>query len=491
MSIATSASRQRPTTVETRNRIGHQWVSTETVMAVDDPSNDEIIAEVPKCSTDNVQAAIGAAAHALDGWQRLTANDRGRRLDAFARLVDADSERLAALVSREGGKPISEARAEVSYGQSFLAWSAEEATRIYGDVVPAWHPDKRVMVTRQAVGVTAAITPWNFPMAMITRKLGPAMAAGCTQVIKPASQTPLTAIALAEIAMQADIPDGVINVVTGPGPLVAQAMLADPRVRKLSFTGSTEVGQELIRLSARHVTRLSLELGGHAPTIVFDDADLDAAVAGVMRAKFRNSGQSCIAANRIYLHARIHDEFLARFSRAVCELKLGPTDSDDSEVGPLIDTAAVARVQGQVDDAVARGAEVVCGGQSADLGTGFSARYYTPTVLAGVTDDMQVFQEETFGPVAAIRSFDDSDDVVAWANNSPFGLAAYVFSRDLGRVMRTTEALQYGVIGVNDGAPSSAQVPFGGLKASGYGREGGKYVMDDYLDIKYVSLGLN
>jgi succinate-semialdehyde dehydrogenase/glutarate-semialdehyde dehydrogenase len=360
---------------------------------------------------------------------------------------------------------------------------------VYGELVPSWNADKRIMVQRQPVGITAAITPWNFPMAMITRKTGPALAVGCTQIVKPATQTPLTAIKLGQLGLEAGVPPGVLNVVTGPGPVVADALFADPRVRKVSFTGSTEVGQELIRLSATNVTRLSLELGGHAPVIVLDDADLPAAVAGVLRAKFRNNGQSCIAANRIYVSAKIHDEFIAAYARATVALELGPSAAT-VDIGPLIDDAAVRKVQEHVDDAVSRGAQLVCGGRVRDMGAGYTGRFYEPTLLTGVTDDMRIFREETFGPVAAIAVVQSDDEAVSRANDSPFGLAAYVFGRDLGRVHRIIEQLEYGVIGVNDGAPSTGQAPFGGMKMSGYGREGGRYVMHEYLETKYVSLGL-
>jgi succinate-semialdehyde dehydrogenase/glutarate-semialdehyde dehydrogenase len=408
----------------------------------------------------------------------------------FADLVAENAEPLAVLIAREGGKPVAEARGEVAYGQSFLAWSAEEATRVYGETVPSWHANKRILVLRQPVGVTAAITPWNFPLAMITRKVGPALAAGCTQIVKPASQTPLTAIELGRLALEAGVPAGVLNVITGPGSVVAKTLFADPRVRKVSFTGSTEVGQQLIALSAANVTRLSLELGGHAPTIVYDDADLSVAVAGVLRAKFRNNGQSCIAANRIYVQDGIHDDFVAAYTAGAAELRLGSTSSESVDVGPLIDDDAVEKVQSHVDDAIARGAKLLQGGQLRNLGAGFGGRFYEPTVLAAVTDDMRVFTEETFGPVAAISSFTTEDEAIVRANNSPFGLAAYVFTRDLGRALRTVERLEYGVVGVNDGAPSTGQAPFGGMKLSGYGREGGKYAMSEYLETKYASLAL-
>jgi succinate-semialdehyde dehydrogenase / glutarate-semialdehyde dehydrogenase len=456
---------------------------------VRDPATDEVLAEVPVGTAEDVRTAIDSSARALPAWRELTADQRGRAVSRFARLVDEESENLASLISREGGKPLAEARGEVAYGQSFLAWAAEEATRIYGELIPSWHADKRIMVQHQPVGVTASITPWNFPLAMITRKTGPALATGCTQILKPATQTPLTAIELGRLALESGIPAGVLNVVPGPGSTVARELLADSRVRKVSFTGSTEVGQELIRLSAKNVTRLSLELGGHAPVIVLDDADLSAAVAGVLRAKFRNNGQSCIAANRIYVSAGIHDDFVSAYAGAVKALVLGPT-SAAADVGPLIDDDAVKKVQEQVDDALAQGATLVCGGGTRDLGPGYTGRFYEPTLLTGVRDTMQIFTEETFGPVAAVTSVASDDEAVQRANSSPFGLAAYVFGRDLGRVLRLVERLEYGVIGVNDGAPSTGQAPFGGMKMSGYGREGGKYVMGEYLETKYVSLGL-
>jgi succinate-semialdehyde dehydrogenase/glutarate-semialdehyde dehydrogenase len=325
---------------------------------------------------------------------------------------------------------------------------------------------------------------------MITRKLGPALAAGCTQIVKPAEQTPLTALELGRLALEAGVPDGVVNIVTTPGVRFAETIFADPRVRKVTFTGSTEVGQQLIQRSAANVTRLSLELGGHAPTIVFDDADPDAAIAGVLRAKFRNNGQSCIAANRIYVQRGIYDDFVAAYAAATAKLEVGGTLSETADIGPLIDAEAVRKVQSHVDDAVANGAKLLQGGTSLDLGPGFTDRYFAPTVLSNVSDDMRICTEETFGPVAAIAPFDSDDEAVTRANNSPFGLAAYVFSQSLRRVMETVEQLEYGVVGVNDGAPSTGQAPFGGMKMSGYGREGGKYAMHDYLETKFVSLAL-
>ncbi len=477
--------------MESRILIHGTWreASDGRTVPVHDPATDEVLAEVPVGTAEDVRAAIDSAADALPAWRELTADKRGRAVGRFAQLVEQESGNLASLISREGGKPLSEARGEVAYGQSFLAWAAEEAARIYGELIPSWNPGKRIMVQHQPVGVTAAITPWNFPLAMITRKTGPALASGCTQIVKPATQTPLTAIELGRLALEAGIPPGVLNVVPSRGPTVARELFTDSRVRKVSFTGSTEVGQQLIRLSADNVTRLSLELGGHAPVIVLDDSDLSAAVAGVLRAKFRNNGQSCIAANRLYVSAGIHDEFVSAYAEAVKALVLGPT-SAGVDVGPLIDDDAVKKVNEHVDDAVERGATLVCGGRVRDLGVGYSQRFYEPTLLTGVSDDMRIFTEETFGPVAAISSVASDDEAVKRANNSPFGLAAYVFGRDLGRVLRLAERLEYGVIGVNDGAPSTGQAPFGGMKMSGYGREGGKYAMSEYLETKYVSLGL-
>jgi succinate-semialdehyde dehydrogenase / glutarate-semialdehyde dehydrogenase len=478
--------------METRNLIDGQWRDSAdgTTFEVDDPATGEILATLPSAAVQDVRDAVDAAAAALPHWRERTADDRGRVLEQLADLIPEHAEDLARLIAREGGKPIREARGEVAYGQSFLAWSAQEATRVYGETVPSWNAGKRILVMHQPVGVTAAITPWNFPLAMITRKLGPALAAGCTQIVKPAEQTPLTALELGRLAVEAGVPDGVVNVVTTPGIRFAETIFADPRVRKVTFTGSTEVGQQLIQRSASNITRLSLELGGHAPTIVFDDADPDVAIAGVLRAKFRNNGQSCIAANRIYVQRGIYDDFVDAYAAATAKLEVGATLSETADIGPLIDADAVRKVQSHVDDAVANGAKLLQGGTAVNLGQGFTDRYFAPTVLSGVTDDMRICTEETFGPVAAIAPFDSDDEAITRANKSPFGLAAYVFSQSLRRVMETVEQLEYGVVGVNDGAPSTGQAPFGGMKMSGYGREGGKYAMHDYLETKFVSLAL-
>ncbi|MCW2623796.1 NAD-dependent succinate-semialdehyde dehydrogenase [Mycobacterium sp.] len=477
--------------METRNLIGAHWrdAADGRVVPVRDASTDEVLGEVPLCTAADIRAAIDAAAQALPAWRARMADERGALLDGFARIVDREAPNLAELISRESGKPLSEARNEVDYGRSFLSWSAEEATRINGELLPSWRYDKRIMVQYHPVGVTAAITPWNFPLAMITRKVGPALAAGCTQVVKPDTQTPLTAIELGRLGLEAGLPPGVLNVVTAPGARVARELFADARVRKVSFTGSTAVGQELIALSAQNVTRLSLELGGHAPVIILDDAEMPVAVAGVLRAKFRNNGQSCIAANRIYVAAGIYEEFLASYAEAIRGLELGPANGP-VDVGPLIDDAAITKVQRHVDDAITRGARLICGGRLQSFGDGFCNRFYQPTLLADVTDEMLMFAEETFGPVAGVSSFQTIEEAVERANSSPFGLAAYAFGRDIGRLHRVIEALEYGVVGVNDGAPSTAQVPFGGMKMSGYGREGGKYGVAEYVEAKYVSLGL-
>ena len=471
-----------------QNLVGGVWVDAASgeVTPVVDPATDEVLGEIQCSDAVDTTSAIDAAADALPAWAGRTGPDRANVLRRLYDLVVANEDRLATTIAEESGKPLSEARAEVAYGGGFLEWAAEEAKRVYGEIVPASRVDQRILVLRQPVGVTAAITPWNFPLAMLTRKFGPALAVGCTQIIKPANETPLTAIVLCELAVEAGFPSGVVNLVTGPGSVVGPALLADPRVRKVSFTGSTEVGQDLIRRSATNLTRLSLELGGHAPVIVLDDADIEVAVQQSLRAKFRNNGQSCIAANRFYVARSVHDEFAEAFASAVEKLRVGRWQSEP-DIGPLIDDRAVVKVQRHVDDAVERGAKVLCGGGLTDVDGG-TRRFFLPTVLTGIEDDMLLSTEETFGPVAGISVFDDDDEAVRRANDSPFGLAAYVFGRDLSRVLRTVERLEYGVIGVNDGVPSTAQAPFGGMKFSGFGREGGRYVMEQYLETKYVSL---
>jgi len=475
-------------TLQTRNLIGDRWVGADSgeEFPVVDPATNETIASVPRCGSTETRRAIEAAGAALPEWRKRTAADRGSLLRRLAELMLRDQERLALILTMEQGKPLAESRGEIAYGASFIDWAAEEGKRLYGEVIPASAPDKRILVLRQPIGVTACITPWNFPNAMITRKLGPALACGNTMVIKPAEDTPLSAIAVGELALEAGIPPGVVNVVTGQARAIGEELLTNEVVRKLSFTGSTEVGKVLLKQSAHHLTRLSLELGGHAPVLVFDDADLERAVRGTIGAKFRNMGQTCVCANRIYVQAGIHDAFVDRMSELVDQMKIGRGTDDGVQVGPLINDDAVEKVQRHVDDAIDKGARLRAGGSLASL-DGLADRFYRPTVLAGMTREMLIATEETFGPVAPICRFEREDEAIAMANDSIYGLAAYFYTRDASRLMRVAEALEYGIVGANDGAPSTAQAPFGGVKQSGFGREGGKYVMHEYTDVKYVS----
>jgi succinate-semialdehyde dehydrogenase/glutarate-semialdehyde dehydrogenase len=479
--------------MQTRNLINGEWVGARSGRQADivDPATDEVIAQVPVAGRDETRTAIEAAQAAFEGWSQMPPNDRGRLLRSLADLMLSKREDLAHLMTREQGKPLAESRGEIAYAASFIDWAAEEGKRVYGDLVPASFPNKRILVLRQPVGVTACITPWNFPSAMITRKLGPALAAGCTMVVKPAMQTPLSALAIGELAVEAGFPPGVINIVTGDSHAIGDELFENRAVRKVSFTGSTEVGKILMKKAAHHVTRLSLELGGHAPFLVFDDADLDVAVAAAMATKFRNMGQTCICANRFFVQDGVYDAFLQRLADAVGRMTIGRGTEDGVQVGPLIDDAAVAKVVEHVDDARARGAAIVTGGRIAEMPSGLSRRFYQPTLIDGFTDDMLVSREETFGPVAPLRRFSHEEEAVAMANDSPYGLAAYFFTRDASRLMRVAERLDYGVIGANDGLPSTAQAPFGGMKESGFGREGGRYVMHEYLETKYVSWGLS
>jgi len=477
--------------VQTRNLIGPDWTGALTgrEIPVVDPATDEVIAQVPGGGAAETRAAIDAAAAALPDWRSRPAAERSALLRRFNDLMLQRQEELAQLMTREQGKPLAEARGEIVYAASFMEWAAEEAKRVYGETIPASRRDKRLLVLRQPVGVTACITPWNFPSAMITRKLGPALAAGCTMVVKPATQTPLSALALGAIALEAGIPPGVVNIVTGDARAISDELLSNPTVRKLSFTGSTEVGKILMTKASQNVTRLSLELGGHAPFIVFDDADIDAAVAGAMSTKFRNTGQTCICANRFYVQDGIYDAFVGKLTEAVGGIKVGRGTEEGVHIGPLIDDAAVKKVSEHVADARSKGADVVAGGSLLDPEPGLSRRFFQPTIIAGFTDAMLVSHEETFGPVAPIRRFTAEDEALEMANRSIYGLAAYFYTRDASRLIRVAEGLEYGVIGANDALPSTAQAPFGGMKQSGIGREGGKYVMDEYLEVKYVSWG--
>jgi succinate-semialdehyde dehydrogenase/glutarate-semialdehyde dehydrogenase len=454
---------------------------------VRNPATDVAVAQVADGGADDARRAVAAAAAAFPAWSALAAIERAKHLRALAAAMLRDTERLAALCTAECGKPLAEARTEVAYGASFLEWYADEGRRVYGETLPASDPGKRLFVLRRPAGVAAAITPWNFPIAMVTRKMGPALAAGCTQVVKPAEQTPLSALAIAALAAEAGFPAGVFNVVPGvDAPAIAGTFFEGMHVRHLSFTGSTEVGKILLAQSARTVMRVSLELGGHAPFIVFDDADLDKAVAGAIASKFRNAGQTCVCANRFYVQRGIHDAFVAKLGAAIAALKVGDGAAAGTQVGPLIDDAGLAKAERHVADAVAKGAKVVTGGVRVRP-AGCADRFLAPTLLDGVTQGMLCFREETFGPVAPVCTFDTEPEALAAANDTEYGLAAYVFTRDGARIMRMAEGLQYGIVGVNDALPATAQAPFGGVKQSGLGREGGRHGIEEYLDLRYVS----
>lgn len=464
------------------------WCDADSgdVMTVINPASGDTLGSVPKMGAAETQRAIEAAAHALPGWRARTGKARAQILRRWFDLILAHQEDLARLMTLEQGKPLAESRGEIAYAASFIEWFAEEAKRVYGDTIPAPQGDKRLLVIKQPIGVTAAITPWNFPAAMITRKAGPALAAGCTMVLKPASQTPYSALALAELALRAGVPQGVFSVVTGSAGAVGNELTANPLVRKLSFTGSTEIGRQLMAQCAHDIKKVSLELGGNAPFIVFDDADLDQAVAGAMASKFRNAGQTCVCANRLYVQEGIYERFAEKLCSAVQALKMGNGLDDGVTVGPLIDSRARAKVEAHIADAVARGARIACGGQADARGENF----FCPTVLLDVPADAQVAREETFGPLAPLFRFRDEDEVIARANATEFGLASYFYTRDVGRVFRVAEALEYGIVGINSGLISNEMAPFGGVKSSGLGREGAKYGIEDYLEIKYLCLGL-
>ena len=467
--------------------VGKNWVEADpnNAITVRNPATGEVVGLVPKLGAAETKAAIEAAEIAQKEWAARTAKERGAILRKWFELMMANQDDLGRILTMEQGKPLAEAKGEIAYGASFIEWFAEEARRLYGDIVPGHQKDKRIFVMKQPIGVVAAITPWNFPNAMITRKAGPAFAAGCAMVLKPASQTPFSAIAIAVLAERAGIPAGLFSVITGSAAAIGGEMTSNPIVRKVTFTGSTEIGTELYRQSAPTIKKLGLELGGNAPFIVFDDADLDAAVEGALIAKFRNNGQTCVCANRIYVQDAVYDAFAEKLATAVGKLKTGNGMDEGVILGPLIDKSALAKVEEHVADAVSKGAKVMLGGKAHALG----GTFYEATVISGVTSDMAVAREETFGPLAPLFRFKDEADVITQANDTEFGLASYFYANNLARVWRVAEALEYGMVGVNTGLISTAEAPFGGVKLSGLGREGSKYGIEEFTEIKYVCLG--
>ncbi|MBZ7923767.1 NADP-dependent succinate-semialdehyde dehydrogenase [Ensifer adhaerens] len=467
--------------------VGGEWIEADSANAIEvnNPATGEIIGRVPRLGAKETKAAIEAARLAQKTWAARTAKDRAGVLRKWFDLMIENKEDLGRILTLEQGKPLAEATGEIVYGASFVEWFAEEGRRIYGDLIPGHQPDKRILVMKQPIGVVAAITPWNFPNAMITRKAGPAFAAGCAMVLKPAAQTPFSAIAIAILAERAGLPKGLFSVITGSAREIGAEMTSNPVVRKLTFTGSTEVGAELYRQSAGTIKKLGLELGGNAPFIVFDDADLDAAVEGALIAKFRNNGQTCVCANRIYVQDNVYDAFSDKLAKAVAKLRIGNGLDEGVILGPLIDKAALEKVEEHIADATAKGARVIQGGKRHTLG----GTFYEATVLADVTQAMAVAREETFGPVAPLFRFTDEADVVEQANDTEFGLASYFYAKDLARVFRVAEALEYGMVGVNTGLISTAEAPFGGVKLSGLGREGSRYGIEEFTEIKYVCLG--
>ena len=476
-----------PSLLQTRCLIDGQWLDADSgkTIVVTNPATGETIAHVPDMGAAETRRAIDAAEAARAAWQKKTAKQRAAILRRWFELITEHTDDLAVILSTEQGKPLAEARGEIAYGASYFEWYAEEAKRIYGDIIPSSNSSQRVLVMKQPIGVCAAITPWNFPNAMITRKAAPALAAGCTFVIRPASQTPLSALAIGELAQRAGVPPGVFNVLTGSSRAIGGELTGNDTVKKFSFTGSTEVGRLLLAQCAGTVKKVSMELGGNAPFIVFDDADLDATVSGALAAKFRNAGQTCVCANRLYVQAGIHDRFVEKFTAALAELKVGNGLDAGVTFGPLIDENAIAKVQEHIADAVEKGGKLVAGGKPHALG----GLFFEPTIVSHVTQQARVAREETFGPLAPIFRFETEEEVVRWANDTEFGLAAYFYTRDLGRSIRVAEALDYGMVAVNSGILSNEAAPFGGVKQSGLGREGSKYGIEDYVEVKYVLLG--
>ena len=475
------------TLLKTQAYIDGNWVDSDdgNTFVVTNPANGESIADVASCGADETRRAIKAAEKAQSEWRSRGPKDRAAILRKWFNLMMEAQEDLAEILTAEQGKPLAEARAEIAYGASYIEWFAEEAKRIYGDTIPAPSGDKRIVVIKQPVGVVACITPWNFPNAMLTRKIAPALAAGCAVVCKPANATPLSALAFVELSERAGVPPGVINVVAGRTSEIGNELTSNPIVRKLTFTGSTPVGKKLMAACSETVKRTSMELGGNAPFIVFDDADLDEAVKGAMICKYRNAGQTCVCANRILVQEGIYDEFAKKFAAVAAKLQIGNGSSDGVTIGPLINEGAANDVMEFIEDAVAKGASVALGGSRSDLGSCF----IEPTILTNVSEDMRVFSEEIFGPVAPIFKFSTEEEAISMANDTEFGLACYFYSRDVGRIWRVGEALEYGIVGINEGIISNEMAPFGGVKESGQGREGSKYGLDDYLEMKYMCMG--
>jgi succinate-semialdehyde dehydrogenase/glutarate-semialdehyde dehydrogenase len=486
MKTSPLASLNDPSLLKTDALIGGEWVAGDARFDVTDPATGSKLADVANLGAESAESAIAAANKAWPAWRGKTAKERAAVLMKWFQLLHANADDLARIMTAEQGKPLAEAKGEVNYGASFLEWFAEEAKRVYGETIPSTDSNKRYLVIKQPVGVCAAITPWNFPIAMITRKVAPALAAGCPVVIKPAEATPLSALAVAELAQRAGMPAGVLNIVTADATQsieVGKALCDSDVVRHLSFTGSTEVGRILMKQCAPTIKKLSLELGGNAPFIVFDDADIDSAVEGAMISKYRNAGQTCVCANRFYVQAGVYDEFVAKLAEKASAIKVGNGFEAGISQGPLIDDQAIAKVESHVADALGKGATVVTGGAR------LSERFYSPTVLSNVTSDMMVSREETFGPVAPVFRFETEAEAIELANATEFGLASYFYSRDIGRIFRVGEALEYGMVGVNTGLISTAEVPFGGVKQSGLGREGARQGMEDYVEVKYLCLG--
>jgi succinate-semialdehyde dehydrogenase/glutarate-semialdehyde dehydrogenase len=476
-----------PTLLRQQCYVNGQWIDAQGGGAVNvtNPANGDLLGTVPSLGVGETRAAIEAAAAAFPPWAARTAKDRATLLRRWHDLMMQHADDLAALMTAEQGKPLAEARGEIAYAASFIEWFAEEGKRLYGDVIPGHQPDKRIFVLRQPVGVVAAITPWNFPAAMITRKAGPALAAGCTFVCKPAMQTPYSALAMAELAHRAGIPPGVFNVITGSSTVLGGEMTSNPIVRKLTFTGSTEVGKKLASQCVPTLKKVSLELGGNAPFIVFDDADLDAAVQGAIASKYRNTGQTCVCANRLLVQEGVYDAFVAKLVEAVRKLRVGDGLQGPTEQGPLIDAKAVAKVEEHIADALAKGGKIALGGRRHAMG----GTFFEPTIITGVRPDMMVAREETFGPVAPIFAFKDEADAIRMSNDTEFGLASYFYTKDLARALRVAEKLEYGIVGLNTGIISTEVAPFGGVKESGTGREGSKYGILDYTELKYLCIG--